>query len=44
LRDITFHELILRRELYGLCNRVTIYLTIVVFLLLPVLYVYKPEH
>jgi len=43
-RDLTYHELILRRELYSLCNRVAIYLTIAVFVLLPFLYLYKPEH
>jgi hypothetical protein len=41
-RDRSFNELILRRELYGLCNRVAIYVTIAVFLLLPFLYFYKP--
>jgi hypothetical protein len=44
LRGIAFHELILRRELYGLCNRASIYLTILVFVLLPVLFFYKPGH
>lgn len=38
------HELILRRELYITCNRAAIVLTAVVFLLLPVLFVWKPEH
>jgi hypothetical protein len=43
-RDLSFHELILRRELYSLCNRIAIYLTIAVFVILPFLYLYKPEH
>jgi hypothetical protein len=43
-RDLTYHELILRRELYSLCNRVAIYLTIAVFVLLPFLYLYRPGH
>jgi len=37
-------ELILRRELYRLCNRMAIVFTILVFLILPALYVYKPGH
>jgi hypothetical protein len=36
------HELILRRELFSLCIRVAIVFTIVVFLVLPILYVWKP--
>jgi hypothetical protein len=35
-------ELLLRRELYGLCNRAAIVFTILVFLILPALYMYKP--
>ncbi len=35
-------ELILRRELYRLCNRMAIIFTILVFLILPALYLYKP--
>jgi hypothetical protein len=35
-------ELILRRELYSLCNRAAIVFTILVFLILPALYLYKP--
>jgi hypothetical protein len=38
------HELILRRELYSLCIRASIVFTILVFLLLPVLYVWKPSR
>jgi hypothetical protein len=37
-------ELILRRELYSLCNRLAIALTIFVFLILPALYFYTPGH
>lgn len=37
-------ELILRRELYSLCNRAAIVFTILVFLILPALYFYKPGH
>lgn len=35
-------ELLLRRELYSLCNRAAIVFTILVFLILPALYMYKP--
>lgn len=35
-------ELLLRRELYSLCNRLAIIFTILVFLVLPALYFYKP--
>ena len=35
-------ELILRQELYGLCNRGTIYLTLLVLISLPVLFVWTP--
>jgi len=41
---IARHELIIRRELYALCNRAAIVFTIVVFLLLPVLFLYRPER
>jgi hypothetical protein len=44
MQDMINHELILRRELYITCNRAAIILTAVVFLLLPVLFVWKPEH
>jgi hypothetical protein len=37
-------ELILRRELYSLCNRAAIIFTILVFLILPALYMYKPAQ
>jgi hypothetical protein len=42
MRELLTHELILRRELYSLCIRASILFTLVVFLLLPVLYFYKP--
>ena len=42
-RALASHELILRRELYSLCNRAAIYLTIAVFIVLPFLYLYRPE-
>jgi hypothetical protein len=35
-------ELIIRRELYALCIRAAIVFTIIVFLLLPLLFFYKP--
>jgi hypothetical protein len=43
-REVAFHELILRRELYAVCNRAAIYLTVFVFTLLPFLFLYKPGH
>jgi hypothetical protein len=43
LQELVSYELILRRELYGWCNRLAIILTIVVFLLLPVLFLWTPE-
>jgi hypothetical protein len=42
MQEIVNHELILRRELYNLCNRAAIVFTVVVFLLLPALYFWKP--
>jgi hypothetical protein len=38
------NELIIRRELYALCNRAAIWFTLLVFLLLPALFFYRPEH
>jgi hypothetical protein len=35
-------ELILRRELYNICNRATIFLTALIFFSLPLLYLYVP--
>jgi hypothetical protein len=35
-------ELILRRELYNSCNRATIFLTMLIFVSLPLLYLYVP--
>lgn len=34
------HELLLRRELYGLCIRASICVTIVMFVMLPILYIW----
>lgn len=36
------HELIIRHELYALCNRVAIIFTIVVFAILPLMFLYRP--
>ena len=36
------NELILRRELYTLCNRTTIVMTMLIFFSLPMLYFYNP--
>jgi hypothetical protein len=44
LRAILERELIIRRELYSLCIRASIGFTMVVFLLLPVLFFWKPER
>lgn len=44
LQKVIAHELLLRRELYAICNRASIVLTVLVFLLLPVLYIWTPEH
>ncbi|MCW5690358.1 MAG: hypothetical protein KIT76_17580 [Pseudolabrys sp.] len=38
------HELFLRRELYRLCVRAAISFTLIVFLLLPVMFFWKPER
>lgn len=38
------HELFLRRELYRLCVRAAIGFTLIVFLLLPVMFFWKPER
>ena len=40
--DAVRNELILRRELYMLCNRMAIYLTMAIFVTLPVLYFIHP--
>ena len=42
LLTLAEHELILRRELYSLCIRASIFFTILVFLTLPALYFWKP--
>jgi hypothetical protein len=39
---IVEHELIIRRELYRFCMRASIFLTVLVFLLLPILFFWKP--
>jgi hypothetical protein len=44
LRATFERELIIRRELYSLCIRVSIAFTLLVFLLLPVLFLWKPER
>jgi hypothetical protein len=41
---IAQRELIIRLELYNICNRGATLFTIVVFLLLPALFFYRPEH
>ena len=38
------HELVLRRELYRLCLRAAIVFTIIVFLLLPLMFFWRPER
>jgi hypothetical protein len=43
-QQMVHRELLLRRELYSLCIRASIVFTIVVFLLLPLLYVWKPSR
>jgi hypothetical protein len=42
--DAVRDELILRRELYALCNRATIFLTMLIFFSLPILYLYTPSR
>jgi len=41
-RATVLHELIIRRELYSACNRIAICFTIIVFVLLPILFLWKP--
>jgi uncharacterized membrane protein len=43
LKDAVGEELILRRELYRLCNRAAILLTLIVLISLPLLYLYVPK-
>jgi hypothetical protein len=43
LRAWLNRELVLRQGLYDLCNRATILLTVIVFISLPVLFVWHPE-
>lgn len=40
--EITRNELILRRQLFIFCNRATIVLTALIFISLPILYLYVP--
>jgi hypothetical protein len=42
--ELIRHELIIRHELYALCNRVAIIFTIVVFAILPLMFLYRPGH
>jgi hypothetical protein len=44
LMEIAETELIIRRELYSICIRSAIIFTIIVFLLLPLLFFWKPGH
>jgi hypothetical protein len=41
--DAVRDELILRRELFMLCTRAAIYLTVLIFISLPILYLYVPH-
>jgi hypothetical protein len=43
LEQLFIREMIIRRELYRLCISTAIVFTMVVFLLLPLLYLWKPE-
>ena len=40
--ELVRHELIIRHELYALCNRAAIVFTIVVFAILPLMFLYRP--
>jgi hypothetical protein len=40
--ELLRHELIIRHELYALCNRAAIVFTILVFAILPVMFLYRP--
>lgn len=42
--ELIRHELIIRHELYALCNRVAIVFTILVFAILPLMFLYRPGH
>jgi hypothetical protein len=42
--ELIRHELIIRHELYALCNRVAIIFTILVFAILPLMFLYRPGH
>ena len=41
-KAVVEHELIIRRELFSLCVKASIALTVVVFVLLPILFFWKP--
>jgi hypothetical protein len=40
--ELVGRELIIRRELYAICNRVAIVFTLFVFIFLPFLFLWKP--
>ncbi len=42
--EVIRHEMIIRHELYALCNRAAIVFTIVVFAILPLMFLYRPGH
>jgi hypothetical protein len=42
--EVIRHEMIIRHELYALCNRVAILFTILVFAILPLMFLYRPGH
>jgi hypothetical protein len=42
--EVIRHEMIIRHELYALCNRAAILFTILVFAILPLMFLYRPGH
>jgi hypothetical protein len=42
--ELIRHELIIRQELYALCNRAAIIFTILVFAMLPLMFLYRPDQ
>ena len=42
--EVIRHEMIIRHELYALCNRAAIVFTILVFAVLPLMFLYRPGH
>ena len=42
--EVIRHEMIIRHELYALCNRAAIIFTILVFAVLPLMFLYRPGH